>query len=59
MADLSRYRARRANELVASILENPELVTAVRELPAPVLGRLIERVGLEDASELVALVSTE
>jgi hypothetical protein len=28
-------------------------------LPAPVLGRLIDRVGLEDAGELVALASTE
>jgi hypothetical protein len=41
------------------ILDRPELVAAVRELPAPVLGRLIDRVGLEDAGELVALASSE
>jgi hypothetical protein len=41
------------------ILERPELVAAVRELPAPILGRLIDRVGLEDAGELVALASSE
>jgi hypothetical protein len=40
------------------ILERPELVSAVRELPAPVLGKLIDRIGLEDAGELVALAST-
>jgi hypothetical protein len=40
------------------ILERPELVSAVRELPAPVLGKLIDRIGLEDAGELVAMAST-
>jgi hypothetical protein len=41
------------------ILDQPELVAAVRELPAPVLGRLIDRIGLEDAGELVAMASTQ
>jgi Family of unknown function (DUF6178) len=41
------------------ILEQPELVSAVRELPAPVLSKLIDRIGLEDSGELVALATTE
>jgi hypothetical protein len=41
------------------MLDRPELVAAVRELPAPVLASLIDRVGLEDAGELVALASHE
>lgn len=40
------------------ILETPALVSAVRELPGPALAKLIDSVGLEDASELVALAST-
>jgi hypothetical protein len=44
--------------LLMRILERPGLVAAVRELPGAVLGKLIERVGLEDAAELVALAST-
>ncbi len=59
MAELERYRAVRTSALVSRILENPELVSAVRELPPAVLGRLVERVGLEDSGELVALASSE
>jgi hypothetical protein len=46
-------------QLLMRILDRPELVAAVRELPAPVLASLIDRVGLEDAGELVALASSE
>jgi hypothetical protein len=46
-------------QLLVRILDRPELVAAVRELPAPALARLIEHVGLEDAGELVALASSE
>ena len=45
--------------LLLRILERPGLVAAVRELPGPVLGQLIDRIGLEDAGELVALASTQ
>ena len=48
-----------STQLLMRILDRPELVAAVRELPAPVLGRLIDRVGLEDAGELVALASSQ
>ena len=44
--------------LLLRILERPGLVAAVRELPGAVLGQLIDRIGLEDAGELVALAST-
>lgn len=48
-----------ANQLVGHILENPRLLAAVRELPGRALGALINSVGLEDSSELVALASYE
>jgi hypothetical protein len=41
------------------VLETPELSAQIQALPAPVLGKLIDRVGLEDAGELVALATTE
>jgi hypothetical protein len=45
--------------LLLHILDRPGLAAAVRELPGAVLGKLIDRIGLEDAGELVALASTE
>jgi hypothetical protein len=45
--------------LLSRILEQPELVRAVRALPARALGRVIDRVGLEDAAEIVSLATTE
>jgi hypothetical protein len=59
MATLVPVRPASSTKLLMRILERPELVAAVRELPAPVLARLIDRVGLEDAGELVALASSE
>ncbi|HEY4394382.1 MAG TPA: DUF6178 family protein [Polyangia bacterium] len=47
-----------STKLLMRILERPGLVAAVRELPGAVLGKLIDRIGLEDAGELVALAST-
>jgi hypothetical protein len=45
--------------LLARILEQPGLVSAVQALPPAALLRLIDRVGLEDAGELVALATVE
>jgi hypothetical protein len=59
MTSLVRTRPVPPAQLLVRILERPELLAAVRELPAPVLGRLIDRVGLEDAGALVALASSE
>jgi hypothetical protein len=47
-----------STRLLLRILERPGLVAAVRDLPGAVLGKLIDRIGLEDAGELVALAST-
>lgn len=58
MAKLERYRAPSLLRLVEHLLENPALVTAVRELPAPVFGKLVDSIGLESAGELVALATT-
>ena len=55
---LSRQHVPSSTKLLLRILERPELVAAVRELPGAVLGRLIYRIGLEDAGDLVALAST-
>jgi hypothetical protein len=58
MTSLSRARVPSSTNLLLRILERPALVAAVRELPGAVLGKLIERIGLEDAGELVALATT-
>jgi hypothetical protein len=59
MTQLGRRGLPTASQLVSRLLENPNLLAAVRELPGSVLGRLIESVGLEDAGEIVALASDE
>jgi hypothetical protein len=59
MASLIRPDAADSTSLLVRILESPGLLAAVRDLPGAVLGKLIDRVGLEDAGELVALASTE
>lgn len=48
-----------SRHLLARVLETPELPAQIRALPPPLLGRLIDQVGLEDAGELVALATTE
>src|SRR6266700_6629172 len=58
MTSLSRDHVSPSTALLLRILERPGLVAAVRQLPGAVLGKLIERIGLEDAGELVALAST-
>jgi hypothetical protein len=45
--------------LIARIVEEPALVSAVQALPPAALMRLIDHVGLEDAGELVALATVE
>jgi len=47
-----------ATDLLTRILDQPELVAAVRRLEPHALGRLIDHIGLEDAGELVGLAST-
>jgi len=58
MTSLSRHHVPASTALLLRILERPGLVAAVRELPGAVLGELIDRIGLEDAGDLVALAST-
>src|SRR3954471_19019175 len=58
MTSLTRRDVPASTQLLMQILERPGLVAAVRELPGAVLGKLIDRIGLEDAGELVALAST-
>lgn len=45
--------------LLSRLLERPDVVDVVRALDAPSLHRLVDRVGLEDAGEVVALATTE
>jgi hypothetical protein len=59
MKSLSRRDDLASTQLLMRILERPGLVAAVRELPGAVLGKLIDRIGLEDAGELVALASRQ
>jgi Family of unknown function (DUF6178) len=48
-----------SHRLLARILETPNLATQIRSMPADALARVIDRVGLEDAGEIVAFASTE
>jgi len=59
MTQLQRPGLPTANQLLNHLFENPQLLAAVRALPGPVLGRIIDVVGLEDAAELVALATTQ
>lgn len=47
------------SRLLSRILDEPRLAEQVQALPPRALSRLIERVGLEDAGEIVALATTE
>lgn len=51
--------APRTRNLVASLLEQPDLAVRIRELPPRALARVVEEIGLEDASEIVALATRE
>jgi hypothetical protein len=53
MTSISRRHVPSSTTLLLRILDRPEPVAAVRELPGAVLGKLIDRIGLEDAGELV------
>ncbi len=44
--------------LLQKILEEPQLVSIIQNLPTQVLGKLINHIGLEDAGEIVALSTT-
>jgi hypothetical protein len=59
MPALTRSIRGSSNQLLHHVLEEPTLVAAVRELPAPALVRLIHHVGLEDAGELIALTTAQ
>jgi hypothetical protein len=58
MSEDSRLALRNSGQLLARILDEPNLVAAVQSLPAQSLGKVISHVGLEDAGELVALATT-
>ena len=58
MSSLTRHSVSPSTKLLMRILERPGLVAAVRDLPGAVLGKLIDRIGLEDAGDLVALATT-
>jgi hypothetical protein len=58
MTRLTRSSPPTSTRLLLRILERPELVAVVDKLSPPVLARLIEHVGLEDAGELVAAASS-
>jgi len=60
MRHLPRFRHRPVSKnLLARVLETPDLPQQVQKLSPRLLGKLIAQVGLEDAGELVALATTE
>lgn len=56
---LALPRRASGSSLVQRLVELPTLPALVRALPAPAFAGLVRRVGLEDASEIVACASTE
>lgn len=48
-----------SRSLLARILDEPDLPAHIQALPPAALGALIDRVGLEDAGEIVALATTD
>ncbi len=48
-----------SRQLLTRVLDQPELITAVRGLPPRALARLIDHVGLDDAGELIALATVD
>jgi hypothetical protein len=55
----SKSSSSSSSRLLSYVLDQPALVHAVRALDGGSLGKLIQHVGLEDAGELIALVSHE
>ena len=49
----------RSHDLLARVLDEPQLVQAVRELPPRALGAIVRHIGLEDAGELVSLATAD
>ncbi len=45
--------------LLTALLDSPALVQQLRALPAPAVGNLVRRIGLEDAGEVLALLSVD
>ena len=44
---------------LTQLLEDPELITTIQEMPSEALAALIDRIGLEDTGEILALATTE
>lgn len=49
----------RTRSLLNSLIELPDLASAIRALPAQTFAALVRKVGVEDAGEIVALATTE
>lgn len=57
---LTRFRSRlSSSELVARILDTPDLAASIHALDGPALVKLIDAVGLEDAGEIVAFARAD
>lgn len=55
----SLLRTSSSTSLLGHLIDSPTLVREVRALPPVAFSKLIQRVGVEDAGELVALATTE
>jgi hypothetical protein len=56
---LQPVRPSRPTSLLTQLIEAPDLVQQVRELPTESFAALVRAVGVEDAGEIVALATTE
>src|SRR5262245_53826873 len=48
-----------ARRLLARILDEPHLAAQIQALPSAAFAKLVDRIGLEDAGEIVAFATTE
>lgn len=58
MTQPSKLRPRSTATLLHQILSAPDLLQQVQSLPAPTLLKLVNKIGLEDSGEILALAST-
>ncbi|CAN5553349.1 hypothetical protein BH09MYX1_BH09MYX1_24180 [soil metagenome] len=49
----------RRTQLLARVIETPDLVHAIKSLAPPAFSALVRAIGIEDAGEIVALATTE
>lgn len=56
---LVRFAPPRPRDLLARLLQEPQLVTTVRSLEPPVFAKVVRHIGLEDSGEFLSMATSE